>query len=181
MLERNMQQFYKAGLFEGSCRCDYTKKPMKILYVITGGDIGGAQRHVFYMAKWFLAKGHEVQVVVGENGPFVDLLSRTNIHVTIIPIPREIKLLQDLKAILEVYRFLKNGRFDIIHSHSSKAGIIARIAGFLNHSNMNIFTAHGFVFTDPTLSKQKKAIYLLLEKICSWISTDIITVSKYRL
>ena len=137
---------------------------MKILYVITGGDIGGAQRHVYYMAKWFLAKGHEVQVVVGENGPFVELLTRANVGVTIIPIPRKIKLRQDLKAILKVYRFLKNGKFDIIHSHSSKAGIIARIAGFLNHTKMNIFTAHGFVFTDPTLSKQKKAILFIIGK-----------------
>ena len=87
--------------------------------------------------------------------------------------------MKDFKAILEVYRFLKNERFDIIHSHSSKAGIIARIAGFLYHSKKNIFTAHGFVFTDPTLSKRKKTIYLLLEKICSLISTDIITVSKF--
>ena len=140
---------------------------MKILYVITGGDIGGAQRHVYYMAKWFLAKGHEVQVVVGENGPFVELLTRANVGVTIIPIPREIKLRQDLKAILKVYHFLKNEKFDIIHSHSSKAGIIARIAGFVNRTKMNIFTAHGFVFTDPTLTKRKKTIYILMEKICS--------------
>ena len=139
----------------------------------------GAQRHVFYMAKWFLSNGHEVQVIVGENGPFVDLLSKYNIRTTIIPISRKIKLLNDSKAVLEVYRFLKNGKFDIVHSHSSKAGIITRIAGFLNHSNKNIFTAHGFVFTDPTLSRQKKLFYLLLEKMCSWISTDIITVSKF--
>ena len=152
---------------------------MKILYVITGGDIGGAQKHVFYMAKWFVSKGHEVQVVVGENGPLVDLLSQSNIHTKIIPIPREIKLWKDIKAIWEVYHFLKNGRFDIIHSHSSKAGIIARIAGFLYHSKKNIFTAHGFVFTDPTLDKRRKTLYFLLEKICSWISTDIITVSKF--
>ena len=152
---------------------------MKILYVITGGDVGGAQKHVYYMAKWFLAKGHEVQVVVGENGPFVDILAKENICVTIISIPRKIKLKKDIIAILKVYRFLKNGKFDIIHSHSSKAGIIARIAGFLNHTKKNIYTAHGYVFTDPTLSKRKKTIYLLLEKICSLISTDIITVSKY--
>ena len=106
---------------------------MKILYVITGGDVGRAQKHVYYMAKWFLAKGHEVQVVVGENGPFVDILAKANICVTIIPIPRKVKLRKDLIAISKVYRFLENGKFDIIHSHSSKAGIIARIAGFLNH------------------------------------------------
>ena len=65
---------------------------MRILYVITGGDIGGAQRHVFYMAQWFLSKGHEVEVIVGENGPFIDLLTQSNIETTIIPIPRNIKL-----------------------------------------------------------------------------------------
>ena len=94
---------------------------MKILYVITGGDIGGAQRHVYYMAKWFISKGHEVQVIVGENGPFVELLTKTNIRTTIIPIPRKIKLRKRLKSYLKVYRLLKNGKFDIVHSHSSKS------------------------------------------------------------
>ena len=154
---------------------------MKILYVITGADIGGAQRHLLYQSEWFKQKGFEVHVVVGEEGPFISELSDRNIPVSIVPIPRTIKLWKDFKALCSLTRFIKNGKFNIVHSHSSKAGIIARIAGFLNKVDKNIFTAHGFVFTDPTLSKKKRLFYLLLERIFSWISTHIITVSHYDL
>jgi hypothetical protein len=42
---------------------------MKILYLITGADIGGAQNHLLYLAAWFSKQGHAVNVVLGEDGP----------------------------------------------------------------------------------------------------------------
>jgi glycosyltransferase involved in cell wall biosynthesis len=152
---------------------------MKILYVITGADIGGAQNHLLYLSDWFASQGHNVEVVLGEEGPFQTALANQNIKTTVIPIPRTIKLAKDLKAVHKLFLFIKKGNYDIVHSHSSKAGIIARLAGFLNRTKKNIYTAHGFVFTDPTLSKKKKTFYLLLEKVFSWLSTDIITVSDF--
>lgn len=152
---------------------------MKILYVITGADIGGAQKHLLYLSRWFSRKGHTVHVIAGEDGPLIKELNDQNIGVTLIPIPRNIEPKKDLKALWKVFRFIRKEKYDVVHSHSSKAGIIARIAGFLNRVEKNIFTAHGFVFTDPTLSKKKKAFYLFLEKFCSWLSTHIITVSHF--
>lgn len=152
---------------------------MKILYLITGADIGGAQKHLLFLAEWFALQKADVHVVVGEDGPLKTELLDRNIAVTVIPIPRNIVLAQDMKALWRVYHFIKQGKFDIVHSHSSKAGIIARLAGFFNRVHKNIFTAHGFVFTDPTLPIIKKLVYILLEKICSWLSSDIITVSRF--
>ncbi|WP_169802748.1 glycosyltransferase family 4 protein [Neobacillus soli] len=147
--------------------------------MITGADIGGAQNHLLYLSDWFSKKGHDVHVVLGEEGPLQQALAEQNIAATVIPIPRTIKLAKDLKALWHVFLFIKKGNYDIVHSHSSKAGIIARLAGFLNHTSKNIYTAHGFVFTDPTLSSKKKNLYLSLEKLFSSISTNIITVSNY--
>ncbi|MBV7504120.1 glycosyltransferase family 4 protein [Bacillus sp. sid0103] len=152
---------------------------MKILYVITGADIGGAQNHLLYLSEWFSGQGHDVHVVLGEDGPLNQELTKRNIKTTIIPIPRTIKVAKDLRALWKTFLFIKKGNYDIVHSHSSKAGIIARLAGFLNRVNKNIYTAHGFVFTDPTLSAKKKAFYLFLEKAFSLVSTDIITVSHF--
>jgi glycosyltransferase involved in cell wall biosynthesis len=152
---------------------------MKILYVITGADIGGAQNHLLYLSDWFSQQGHDVHVVLGEDGPLKQELARLNIETTIIPIPRTIKLSKDLQALWKVYLFIKKGNYDIVHSHSSKAGIIARLAGFLNRVPKNIYTAHGFVFTDPTLSTKKRNLYLGLEKVFSLFSTNIITVSSF--
>ncbi|MFZ7942057.1 glycosyltransferase family 4 protein [Neobacillus sp. 19] len=152
---------------------------MKILYVITGADIGGAQKHLLYLSDWFAKKGHDVHVVLGEDGPFISELAKQHIGATVIPIPRTIKLWDDLKAIWQLVLFIKKGNYDLVHSHSSIAGIIARLAGFLNRMDKNIYTAHGFVFTDPTLSAKKRRLYLWLEKLFSRFSTDIITVSAF--
>jgi glycosyltransferase involved in cell wall biosynthesis len=152
---------------------------MKILYVITGADIGGAQNHLLYLSEWFHKQGHDVHVVLGEEGPLQEALAHNQINTTVIPIPRTIHLRKDLQALMTLFLFMKKGNYDIVHSHSSKAGILARFAGFLNRMNKNIYTAHGFVFTDPTLSKKKSMFYLSLEKAFSLISTDIITVSAF--
>jgi glycosyltransferase involved in cell wall biosynthesis len=152
---------------------------MKILYCITGADIGGAQKHLLYLTEWFSQKGHEVHVVLGEEGTLREELAKQNIETTVIPIPRTIKIWEDTKAIWKLFVFMKKGRYHLVHSHSSIAGIIARLAGFFNRIDKNIYTAHGFVFTDPTLSSKKRRLYLLLEKVFSWVSTDIITVSNF--
>jgi glycosyltransferase involved in cell wall biosynthesis len=152
---------------------------MKILIVITGADIGGAQRHVMQQVTWFTANGNVVEVVTGEEGPLVDWLIARNIAVTIIPIKRTIQAVADWRAFLTLSKHIKQNSYDIVHCHSSKAGIIGRLAAFVNRTKKIVFTAHGFVFTDPTLSKKKKAFYLFLERLFGLFSTDIITVSHY--
>jgi glycosyltransferase involved in cell wall biosynthesis len=152
---------------------------MKILYVITGADIGGAQRHVMHLVEWFHHNGNVVEVVTGEEGPLVDWLLAREIVVTVIPIPRKIRPKEDWRAFLKLKRHLKQNRYDVVHSHSSKAGIIGRLAAGVCRVPKIVFTAHGFVFTDPTLSKRKKAFYTFLERLFGGLSTDIITVSHY--
>jgi glycosyltransferase involved in cell wall biosynthesis len=152
---------------------------MNILYIITGADIGGAQKHLLYISKWFKDKRHHIHVVTGEEGPLNQELEKLGIAASVIPIPRKIEMSKDLKALFRLCFFIKSGGFDVIHSHSSKAGILARVSGYFLGIRKNIFTAHGFVFTDPTLSRKKKLFYAWLEKSCSWLATDIITVSHF--
>jgi glycosyltransferase involved in cell wall biosynthesis len=161
-----------------SWRCGPHHK-MNILYVITGADIGGAQKHLLYISKWFNDKRHHIQVITGEDGPLNQELEKLGIAVTVIPIPRKIEISKDLKALFRLASFIKKGQYDVVHSHSSKAGILARISGYYLGIRKNVFTAHGFVFTDPTLSRKKKLFYVWLEKICSRLATDIITVSHF--
>ncbi|MBB6176072.1 glycosyltransferase involved in cell wall biosynthesis [Anoxybacillus tengchongensis] len=152
---------------------------MRILYIITGGDIGGAQKHVLYLAEWFQQRGHEVHVIVGEEGPFLKALQAKNISCHVISIPRTIQPFRDVKALWDLYWWIRNRSFDVVHCHSSKAGIVGRIAAYLNKVPKVIFTAHGFVFTDPTLTPWKRWFYLLLERLGERVSTDIITVSLF--
>jgi len=105
---------------------------MKILIVITRGDsIGGAQTHVLTLAKMLQKHDHEVLVCYGGeiDGPFNDLLKSSGISCVTIPsLIREISPIADFKSVFRLRRVYKDFRPDVVSLHSSKAGIIGRVA-----------------------------------------------------
>ncbi|HSP46985.1 MAG TPA: glycosyltransferase [Clostridiaceae bacterium] len=135
----------------------------KIAYVVTQSELGGAQRNILLLAK-ALSGRHDITVYAAPGGLLLDELRRAGIKVVEIPsMQRDISLKDDL----ETYRFLveeftENG-YEIIHSHSSKAGLLARMAGKKAGAAVNVYTAHGFVFNEP-MSKMKKRLYISLER-----------------
>lgn len=77
---------------------------------------------------------------------------------------REIKPAQELKAIKEVKPIAEEVKPDIIHLHSSKAGVIGRIA--FNGKDIPLFyTPHGYSFLMKDCSKLKRTIYWLIEAL----------------
>lgn len=149
----------------------------KIAYVVTQSELGGAQRNILLLAK-ALSGRHDITVYAAPGGLLLDELRRAGIKVVEVPsMQREISLRDDL----ETYRFLvkefrENG-YEVIHSHSSKAGLLARMAGKKAGVAVNVYTAHGFVFNEP-MSKMKKRVYIAIEKYGARKGTDLITVSE---
>lgn len=77
---------------------------------------------------------------------------------------RNISLTKDFAALLEVKKIIKNEKPDIIHLHSSKAGIIGRFATNGKKTKM-FYNPHGFSFLMKNCSKIKRTIYWCIEKI----------------
>lgn len=78
---------------------------------------------------------------------------------------REISPIQDLKSIFHLRRELKKLNPDVIHLHSSKAGVLGRIACFLLFKRKKVFyTPHGYAFLRTDISPLTKKIYWLIEK-----------------
>lgn len=75
---------------------------------------------------------------------------------------RSINPLKDMKAILEVKRIARDVQPDIIHLHSSKAGVIGRIA--FNGKNVPLFyTPHGYSFLMENYKPAKRAMFKIIE------------------
>ena len=62
-----------------------------------------------------------------------------------LPIPRNLSPLGDIRALYETVRLLKSGRFDLVHTHSAKAGFIGRAGAWLC-GLPSLHTAHGLPF-----------------------------------
>ncbi len=146
---------------------------MKVLYLITSGDLGGAQKYVLDLASHFggaVASGTEQQHLTNE-------CQKLGIQYHPLKhLKRNINLLDDLLAIWELRNLILKTQPELLHTNSSKAGLIGCLAGVLASTPV-VFTAHGFQYLEP-MSRFKALVYKLLHKIISRFSVFIITVSE---
>ncbi len=89
---------------------------------------------------------------------------------------REIKILNDLGCMLKLRKLIKVLKPDILHIHSSKAGVIARIAN-LGLSSKVIYNAHGWSF-NMKVSKKKICFYACIERTLAKATNVIVNISK---
>lgn len=160
----------------------------KILYVITQGEWGGAQRYIYDLATSAKASGYEAVVAFGHdsanNNALGGKLSDQGIAtVTLKHLVRPISPINDLAAIFELAKLYRRLKPDVIHLNSSKAGIIGSLASLLSRhmphaiSHKLIYTAHGWVFNEP-LNPLVKKIYFGLEKLTAAFKSKIICVAE---
>lgn len=152
---------------------------MKIAYVITRMDeFGGPQIHVRDFARRLKAMNHTPYVIAGSSGAITDALTQEGISCTIIPdMTRAIGGIREIRAFLRLRATLKKIRPDIVSCHSSKAGVVGRLAA-ASLGLPVIFTVHGWAFTE-NVSPRARFIYRTIEKFMGRFCERIITVSEY--
>ncbi len=134
---------------------------IKILYVITKSNWGGAQRYVYDLATTLSSEQFEVVVVVGSDGILVDKLRSAHVRViSIKSLDRDVSLGKDWKAFLELRSIFKKERPHVVHLNSSKAGGLGGLAARVTHMPRVIFTAHGWAFNECRPAWQRVALYI---------------------
>lgn len=118
---------------------------MKILEIVTPSNIGGAENYVLNLSKKFVENGHEVFILSSNAGinkksvlSIFEFLSKSGIPFKILNIDFKYSPI----AILKIACFIKQNKFDIIHTHLSKANITGALAAKIAGTK-TISTAHG--------------------------------------
>lgn len=152
---------------------------LRIAYVVTRADpIGGVQIHVRDLAVALQAQGHSCTIITGGSGPFVDVLRETGIPVVVLRhLTVPIHPISDLRALREIRAALSETRPELIAVHSSKAGILGRLAG-RSLGIPVVLTAHGWNFT-PGIAALPAAAYRQIERSAGPLASKIITVSEF--
>ncbi len=152
---------------------------MRVLIAITRGDsIGGAQLYVRTLASRLQADQHDVLVVVGTVGTLTMLLEDDGIPVVACPsLRRQLHPLQDPKAVRDLGRIIQAFRPDIVSTHSSKAGVIGRLASLVSGVPC-VFTAHGWAFADG-VPQPGRALWRVVERLTAPLAARIICVSEF--
>ena len=152
---------------------------MRLIFLVTRADtIAGAQVHTRELAKMLCDRGHDILVVTGASGPFSEALQQLEIPtLACVALQREINPLKDWQALVELRRIIRQFQPDVVTAHSSKAGILGRIACKLN-SVPCIFTAHGWAFTEG-VPQPTRTLYQFVERLLEPLASQIICVSEY--
>lgn len=152
---------------------------MKICHVITRLIQGGAQENTVYTALGQAKLGHEVTLLHGPelNGESRFLADLSGLKEETLPsLKRALSPYWDVKAYHDLKKYFRENSFDIIHTHSSKAGIIGRLAAAEAKTKAKIVhTIHGLAF-DEFQSALKNKIFIAAEKKAARVSDAIITV-----
>lgn len=149
---------------------------MKVLFLITKSNWGGAQRYVFDLAT-NLPPEHEAVVALGGHGTLTDKLDAADVRtISLSAMKNEASLFRVLTATKELVQLLQQEQPDVIHINSSLAGISGTLAARLARVPRIIFTAHGWAFNEDRSAAQRFAL-----KIIHWLtillSHTTITVS----
>lgn len=155
--------------------------PIKVLHLITRLIVGGAQENTLRTAQLLSAGPWDVTIVTGpqtgSEGSLIEAVRELGIPLTIEPmLVRQVHPLKDPLALLRLRHFISRGGYTIVHTHSSKAGILGRWAAKLAGVPIIVHTVHGWGHHDRQ-PPPVRASYIWLEKLTSRITDKLIAVS----
>ncbi len=155
------------------------KRPA-VLHVITRLDRGGSAENTLLSAA--LMTGYDTVVAVGptqgERSPTEVLARERGVEFAEVPhLVRPIQPFADLRALWELWRLMRRRRFDLVHTHTSKAGLLGRVAARLAGVPCLIHTAHGHVFYGyhgPALSR----VFVWLERWAARFTGRLVALTR---
>ncbi len=150
----------------------------RVAHIITMLELGGAQQNTLYTVEHLDPRRFEVYLVCHDKGILLQQAAQIA-HVRKVllkALRREVRPWWDLLALWQLWRFYRREKIDIVHTHSSKAGILGRVAAWLAGVPVIIHTIHGFGFHDYQAWPVRK-IYIWLERLCAFISQQLVGVA----
>jgi glycosyltransferase involved in cell wall biosynthesis len=172
---------------------------IKVAHIITKLELGGAQQNTLYTLVHLNRQQFQPVLITGTEGILIEDANRlqdvTRYYVR--SLVREVNPIQDLKAVFKIWRVLLEEKPAIVHTHSSKAGIVGRWAAKLAGVPIIIHSIHGFGFHDVrakhspdeiktsfikglvnTLPLLQQKFFIFLEYVTAPITTYFIAVSR---
>lgn len=150
-------------------------RKIKVLHIITRLCVGGAREVVLRIIDGLDKEKYDVTLVCGPEDAAIGCEETSKLRIVVIPqLIRGINLIKDLIALIKLYSFIKKGKFDIVHTHTSKAGILGRTAAKLSGVPIIFHMPHGSIFHPIYLGKLSIFILSKIEKMAALYTDKII-------
>jgi glycosyltransferase involved in cell wall biosynthesis len=159
-----------------------SERPLRVLHVITRMIVGGAQENTMLSCALIDRERFPSELLTGtETGAEGELLTETRARgVTIHLEPALVRAIhpwRDAVALGRMARFIEHGRYDVVHTHCSKAGILGRIAARMARVPVIVHTYHGLPW-NPTYSGPFNRFVTWIERACTRADAALVVVAE---
>jgi glycosyltransferase involved in cell wall biosynthesis len=156
-------------------------KRIKVVHILEG-FLGGTSTYICTVLPELVRRGFDVTLIGSTDRCCPDAQARisklraSGVKVHIIAMCREISLLRDVRSFVGILRLLLREKFDIVHTHCSKAGALGRVAAVVSGPAARLHTPHCFAFMRCG-GRVRKSLYYFLERVLGGITTRLVAVS----
>ena len=148
--------------------------PIKLLRVTT---VPSSLRYLLKgQFTYMSSSGFEVEIASSKGEDAIALVKEEPVKFHELPLTRTINPVADLKAIWKAYRLIKKGGYQIVHSHTPKAGLVAMCASWLARIPIRMHTVAGL----PLMESQgfKRKLLVFVERLTYRFATNVYPNSK---
>jgi glycosyltransferase involved in cell wall biosynthesis len=155
-----------------------TLPPARMLHVITRLIRGGADENTLYTVRGLDRSRYQVDIAVGDGSELESFGPLEDVGVHVVPeLVREPNPWKDLVALFKLARLMRRGRYQIVHTHTAKAGFLGRIAAAMVGSPIIVHTVHGVTFHEQ-IPPFQRGFYLLLERVAARFTHQFVAVGE---
>lgn len=153
--------------------------PLKVLHILGDSKWGGGSAGTLAMAETGRRAGWTVDLLTTDP-MMIDAARQRGLGVVNLDvIRRDIRPWRDLRGLWRLRTFLRSAGYHLVHTHTSKAGFVGRLAATLARAPVIVHTMHGFAIHEDSPALERHA-YAFLEWIAARCCDRMVTVSHFH-
>jgi glycosyltransferase involved in cell wall biosynthesis len=153
-----------------------SERPTRVLHVITRLIRGGADENTVLTAERLDSRGYESWILAGRDSELDAFPAAVRARTRILPeLVRDPDPFRDAVALAKLVRVLRKERWDLVHTHTAKAGFLGRLAARIAGVPHVVHTLHGVTFHEH-VAAPLRALYVALERLAASRCDALITV-----
>jgi len=155
----------------------FANNKLRVLHV-AATSTGGIGFNLLMLAKHINRKNFELSFAIPPDSPFYDKIAKEDVNVYSLKISRRPFKLKNLKGLYDLWKIIKSGRYDIVHTHTSVGGFIGRLIARINNVPLVLWTIHGWSFDYPFGTPLRRRLFWAIEKFLDRFTDHYVAISK---
>jgi len=156
-----------------------TGAPIKVLHVITRLVPGGAADGTLNLCRGLRESGFQVELAAAPDSKMAETVQKMGIPFHPIPeFRRDVNPFYDTWAFFKLYKLIRSGGYQVVHTHTSKAGILGRLAARLAHTPVIVHAPRGSIFHPTFFSPLVQWFFTLTERLAAPWADKIIAMCQ---